>query len=198
MSDSWRQIYGFPNYEISREGKVRRACNSREKTLYTRRDGTISVSLQVAGRNYTKLIHVLLLEAFVCPRPRGMRCLHLNGVKDDNRLENLKWVKQTLAPRKGPQRERITTNDLSERERQIVEQLLKGKDNQEIALELSTTRKTVLFHLTNVYKKQGVKGRVQLIVKLLTPAQPIAIPKAPPSKALPIGRPQTPFNTKQR
>ena len=40
-------------------------------------------------KNY--LIHQLVLDAFVGPRPDGMECRHLNGVRTDNRLSNLRW-----------------------------------------------------------------------------------------------------------
>lgn len=36
-------------------------------------------------------VHVLVLEAFVGPRPPGMECLHSNDVGTDNRLSNLRW-----------------------------------------------------------------------------------------------------------
>lgn len=36
-------------------------------------------------------VHVLVLEAFVGPRPRGHDASHLNGNKLDNRPENLVW-----------------------------------------------------------------------------------------------------------
>lgn len=37
-------------------------------------------------------VHRLVLEAFVGLAPNGFECAHLNNKKDDNRLENLKWV----------------------------------------------------------------------------------------------------------
>jgi len=39
----------------------------------------------------TMACHALVLEAFVGPCPDGMECCHSNGVRDDNRLENLRW-----------------------------------------------------------------------------------------------------------
>lgn len=36
-------------------------------------------------------VHGLVLEAFVSDRPSGMQCRHKNGVRHDNRLENLAW-----------------------------------------------------------------------------------------------------------
>ena len=43
------------------------------------------------GIGGTKYIHRLVLEAFVGPCPEGMETCHNNGVRTDNRLENLRW-----------------------------------------------------------------------------------------------------------
>ena len=50
---------------------------------------------------------------------------------------------------------------LTERERSILEALAKGKSNDEIARELWVTQQTVKFHLTNIYRKLGVKNRTE-------------------------------------
>ena len=50
---------------------------------------------------------------------------------------------------------------LTERERSILEALAKGKSNDEIAKELWVTQQTVKFHLTNIYRKLGVKNRTE-------------------------------------
>ena len=38
------------------------------------------------------MVHRLVLEAFVGERPHGKMCGHRNGVRDDNRLENVEWI----------------------------------------------------------------------------------------------------------
>jgi hypothetical protein len=48
----------------------------------------------------------------------------------------------------------------------VVELLLKGKSNKQIALGLGISERTVEFHLNNVYKKMDVASRVELILKL--------------------------------
>jgi len=40
----------------------------------------------------TSSVHRFVLEAFIGPCPPGHECNHKNGVKNDNRLENLEWV----------------------------------------------------------------------------------------------------------
>jgi DNA-binding CsgD family transcriptional regulator len=51
-------------------------------------------------------------------------------------------------------------------EARVVVALLKGYTNKKIAAELFLCEKTVKFHLTNVYKKLGVKNRTELVVML--------------------------------
>lgn len=51
---------------------------------------------------------------------------------------------------------------ISKREKQIIEEICKGKTNQQIADELFITLQTVKDHTHNIFKKVAVKNRVQL------------------------------------
>lgn len=55
---------------------------------------------------------------------------------------------------------------LSQREAEIVEKLLEGLGNQDMADALFISRKTVENHLYNIFQKMEVKSRVQLVQKL--------------------------------
>ena len=50
---------------------------------------------------------------------------------------------------------------LTEREIAILQALARGLSNDEIAKELWVTQQTVKFHLTNIYRKLGVKNRTE-------------------------------------
>ena len=52
--------------------------------------------------------------------------------------------------------------ELSYRESQVIQLLIKGKKNSEIAEELSLSLPTVKYHNTNIFKKLGVKKRGEL------------------------------------
>jgi hypothetical protein len=39
----------------------------------------------------TRRVHVIVLEAFVGPRPEGMQCCHGDGDRTNNILSNLRW-----------------------------------------------------------------------------------------------------------
>ena len=55
---------------------------------------------------------------------------------------------------------------LSNREQEVVKLLLEGKSNKQIAASLAISVSTVEFHLKNIYAKQQVNSRTELILKL--------------------------------
>jgi DNA-binding CsgD family transcriptional regulator len=54
----------------------------------------------------------------------------------------------------------------SERERQVIELLVQGRSNKQIALALGVSVRTVEFHLSNIYAKLGVNSRTEAALKL--------------------------------
>ena len=54
---------------------------------------------------------------------------------------------------------------LTLRERDVLELVVTGKSNAEIAAELTVTERTVKFHMTNVLKKTGCKTRLDVIAQ---------------------------------
>jgi DNA-binding CsgD family transcriptional regulator len=52
------------------------------------------------------------------------------------------------------------------REAEVIAQLLTGKSNKQIALELGITTRAVEFHLSSIYTKLGVGSRSEAIIKL--------------------------------
>jgi DNA-binding CsgD family transcriptional regulator len=55
---------------------------------------------------------------------------------------------------------------LSKREKEVVELVLQGKSNKQIAWSLDISVRTVEFHLKNIYAKFQVSTRIELILKL--------------------------------
>lgn len=53
---------------------------------------------------------------------------------------------------------------LTDHEREILEHLVRGLSNKQIALEISRTEATVKYHLRRIYAKFGVKSRTMAIV----------------------------------
>ena len=52
-------------------------------------------------------------------------------------------------------------DELTERERQILEGVAEGKSNKEIAVSLTLSEKTVKHHMTNILQKLQVRNRVE-------------------------------------
>ena len=62
-----------------------------------------------------------------------------------------------------PQRlaERVGTEDLTQREFDVLEQIVDGKSNKEIGTELDITEATVKTHINSLLSKLGVTDRTQ-------------------------------------
>jgi len=60
----------------------------------------------------------------------------------------------------------IDSNRFSEREKDVVNLLLQGKSNKQVALELGISNRTVEFHLSNIYAKLEVTSRTEAVLKL--------------------------------
>ena len=59
-------------------------------------------------------------------------------------------------------------SQLSETERRIVELVVSGRRNSEVAAELSLSPNTVAWNLSKVYRKLGVASRTELAAHIAT------------------------------
>ena len=90
MKERWLPVPGFDTrYEVSNHGRVRNSATGHVLRPGLQTGGYPSVML---GRRNTRCVHTLVLLAFVGPRPVGADARHLNGVPQDNRVENLAWA----------------------------------------------------------------------------------------------------------
>lgn len=92
----WAAIDGFNGYyQISNYGRVKRIRDGWPvKMLRISRDsrGYPHTSLHFDKTKTTIKIHRLVANAFI-PNPEGKRTInHINGIKTDNRVENLEWM----------------------------------------------------------------------------------------------------------
>ena len=96
----WASVPGLPLYEVSTEGRVRSTGDAlkggRIRKLRQKNNGYFEVNLwSREQRRYSfRLVHRLVLEAFVGTAPEGFVACHGNGDRADNRLSNLRWASQ--------------------------------------------------------------------------------------------------------
>jgi hypothetical protein len=93
--EEWRAIDGFPLYEVSDQGRVRRCRKGGHRVLkpMVSTNGYFQVSVYSAGKGRRVLVHSLVALAFLGPRPADKREInHRNGVKRDNSAANLEYV----------------------------------------------------------------------------------------------------------
>ena len=106
MNEEWRHVIGFEGlYEVSNTGKIR----SLDRTItYSRGQGffekrvrgvllkpgltSVGYPSVVLGRKHgTALVHRVVAEAFIGPRPEGHEVRHKDGTRDNNCAENLEY-----------------------------------------------------------------------------------------------------------
>lgn len=104
QNEIWKDVIGFENdYEVSDFGairsKVRARNNGRAKILLKSKllkqrisgYGYYIIDLHSLGYVKTISVHRVILSAF-SPNTFNKPCInHINGIKTDNRLENLEW-----------------------------------------------------------------------------------------------------------
>lgn len=93
MTEEWRIIPSFSLYEASSAGRIRRGGTNRVRALHGNGRGYLKTSLWVRGEEFNCYVHRLVCEAFHGPAPiPKMDAAHANGVRDDNRPDNLRWA----------------------------------------------------------------------------------------------------------
>ena len=105
--ETWRQIAGYPGYQISDQGRVRSI--DRTITRKTKRGPVLArlkgrvLAVCMANSGYLvamigrarPYVHDLVLTAFVGERPAGYQAAHYNGDRRDNTPGNLRWASRS-------------------------------------------------------------------------------------------------------
>ena len=90
--DIWKEIVGYPNYQVSNSGKIKSICYNKERMLKPQNmNGYLRVGLSKNGKVNLFLIHRLVAITFLENIKNSDFINHKNGIKSDNRVENLEW-----------------------------------------------------------------------------------------------------------
>ena len=76
------------------------------------------------------------------------------------------WLPISLQTHMAERLRSADTNVLSPREEEVVRHVIAGLRNAEVARELSITEETVKTHLNRVFRKLGVRDRVELVLHM--------------------------------
>lgn len=93
----WKTIPGFSKYEVSTKGDVRHRKYLRilKKSVPTNGYLQVNIYNDKIKRSITKCIHQLMALTFLGEKPLDCEIDHINKVKTNNKLSNLRYIHWT-------------------------------------------------------------------------------------------------------
>lgn len=161
---SWRTVPEYPGYRVCDDGSVwscwvghrqqgwRPDGRWRQLKPSIDKDGYESYRLKNANGYKNARGHRLVLELFVGPCPEGMVAAHNNGIRNDNKLGNLRWATQLanvgdkIAHGTAQRGERHAMSKLNENQVLEIRRRKKcGESTRSLAIEFGIAKVTAEF-----------------------------------------------------
>lgn len=140
QNEIWKDVAGYDGlYQISSIGRFRSFAKKKTVTKYgiKNKDGYYVTSMMKKGIRHIVTIHRLVAIHFI-PNPENKQCInHKNGIKTDNRVENLEWC---------------TTQENTEHAK-INNLILKGENNPKSIFTEEQVREIKRKYKKNVYSQ---------------------------------------------
>ena len=95
MKEIWKDIEGYEGlYQVSNLGRVKSLHYSKEKIIKLRKNksGYLEANLCKEGKVKIMMAHRLVANAFISNPKNKEQVDHINTIRDDNRVENLRWA----------------------------------------------------------------------------------------------------------
>ena len=128
MVEEFRPVKDYERYYISDLGRVINTETGKFLKMTQKANGYFSVMFCVNGTQKRFLVHRLVAQAFI-DNPNNYDTVdHINGIKTDNRMENLQWLSRSENSKKFHQKEK--TEEQKEHYKTV------GKENLKRATEV--------------------------------------------------------------
>lgn len=96
IKEIWKQIPDYSNYSVSENGKIRNDKTGQMLNPFDRNGkGYLAVRLpSIDGVIKNLFVHVLVMSAFIGPRPDGLVVNHKDNNPSNNNVDNLHYCTQ--------------------------------------------------------------------------------------------------------
>ena len=93
MEEKWSWVRNYVNrYMVSSQGRIYSCKSKQYLSLTPRPDGYVGIIFYKNGTSNPQLVHNVVLDSFVGPRPLGKECRHFPDItRNNNNLNNLQW-----------------------------------------------------------------------------------------------------------